>query len=60
MTPLSPNAELVRCLLTGIPIIGAKPDMSALTDAELGTLASLAWAPAADGVQDLPPCLQMG
>lgn len=50
MTPLSPNAELVRCLLAGIPVIGAKPDMSALTDAELGALASLAWAAGADGV----------
>lgn len=50
MTRLSPNAELVRCLLTGIPVIGAKPDMQQLTDLELGTLASLAWAPQAAGV----------
>lgn len=50
MTDLSSNAELVRCLLTGIPVIGAKPDMDQLSDAELGTLASLAWAPQAAGV----------
>ncbi|MCB9662024.1 MAG: DUF4132 domain-containing protein [Polyangiales bacterium] len=50
MTQLSPNAELVRCLLTGVPVIGAEPDMSALTDAELGALACLAWAPDAHGV----------
>ncbi len=29
MTQLSPNTELVRCLLTGIPVIGAKPGRAA-------------------------------
>lgn len=50
MTKLSPNAELVHNLLTGLPIIGRRPDLAELTDAELGTLAGLALGPHPDHV----------
>jgi Domain of unknown function (DUF4132) len=45
---LSPNAELVRCILTGMPVVGREPDMNRLTDRELGVLAALAWGPQPD------------
>lgn len=43
MSPLSPNAELVRSKLMGMSVVGREPDLSALSNAELGTLAALIW-----------------
>ena len=51
MVELSPNAELVRCILTGVPVVGKEPDMNRLTDCELGVLAALAWGPQTEKVR---------
>lgn len=42
---LSPNAELVRRRLGGVPYVGPEPKLAHLTDSELGELAGLAWHP---------------
>ncbi len=45
---LSANAELVHHLLSGIPVVGTLPDITQLSDWELGTLAPLIWHPQAE------------
>ncbi len=52
MNNLSPDAEMVRCMLTGVPVVGRKPDLDRVTDRELGELAALAWGPRSDEVRD--------
>ena len=48
MGELSTNAEVVRRRLGGLPYVGPEPDLSLLTDAELGELAALVWEPRQD------------
>lgn len=52
MNKLSPDAEMVRCMLTGVPVVGREPDLDRVTDRELGDLAALAWGPRSDRVRD--------
>jgi hypothetical protein len=45
VTVLSVEGELVRRRLSGMTVVGREPDLSRLTDQDLGRLAEFAWRP---------------